>query len=105
MKWDKIKRDIKGIEFEISDKIINFDEIEDSISEEITEMISELNFLWIEESKFMDFDLAELDYSNIHNPKKEKLIIFQYIESEENYILGFMESDFKDLINKIEEEN
>lgn len=105
---DRMNIKIIGIKYEFKESF-DFDSFAKNHSNDDLEILSDYisgnEFLFRKESDYSEG--VEIDFSNIYNPRNESLILIEYIEDGEKYILGFLESyysHFLDIIDSIEKE-
>lgn len=103
---DRMNIKIIGIKYELKESF-DFDSFSKNYSNDelefLSDYISSSEFLFRKESDYNYSDGAtEIEFNNIHNPQNESLIIIEYIEDGEKYLLGFLESDYLHFLEIIE---
>lgn len=106
---ERMNLDIINIKYEFKE-LFDYDSFSNNHSSDELELLSDYisssEFLFRKELDYLDWkegDLkGEIDYSNIYNPRNESLILMEYIEDGEKYILGFLESYYDHFLDIIE---
>lgn len=93
---------IIGIDYIMNDLSLDIVDYEGDLFDSITSILTECEWLFVDkDNALLDKESVIFDFSNNHNPAKDKLIIFEYIEEDISYWIGLLESDFKSLNNLI----